>query len=418
MATDAALLREIEQLTAAIKNRKGQPAPAYFVPTRHQATSHYASVKSTYAPPTRPYEVVLNGSTYVSSNRKLTLKPASSATPPVSASSSGALVEATAAGTSSNVSASSIANPAVPVTSRLSSNYSSATHHHHRTAGGHRLHKATPHFTGKLVRPARPSRNRVLNNVTGTTTSTGRAARKVRPRKQCRFFTMTGVCKRAKTCPYEHDPNKVAICPRYLQGDCPHSASQCPLSHESTAERVPICVHFANNGRCNKGSQCMYPHINVGKREGVCRDFAVLGYCEKGADCDKQHIRECPDFAEKGSCDKKGCKLPHVIRANRTRKVDPTTGATTTLDSNNTIPAYSRKGKLRPGISAVSAGAGAFVDAEPSRAVVSTSGEEEFIPLTFHESSDDDEVESEDDDDENEEDSDDGTEPEEVAMQG
>lgn len=40
-----------------------------------------------------------------------------------------------------------------------------------------------------------------------------------------------------------------------------------------------------------------------------------------------QHVRECPDFAEKGTCSTKGCKLPHVIRANRNRKV-PTTTAT------------------------------------------------------------------------------------------
>ena len=61
--------------------------------------------------------------------------------------------------------------------------------------------------------------------------------------------------------------------------------------------------------------------MNVGQRLGVCRDFAVLGYCERGLDCDRQHVRECPDFAEKGSCTAKGCKLPHVIRANRNRKV-------------------------------------------------------------------------------------------------
>lgn len=61
--------------------------------------------------------------------------------------------------------------------------------------------------------------------------------------------------------------------------------------------------------------------MNLGQRQGVCRDFAVLGYCEQGLDCDHQHVRECPDFAEKGACETKGCKLPHVIRANRNRKI-------------------------------------------------------------------------------------------------
>lgn len=43
----------------------------------------------------------------------------------------------------------------------------------------------------------------------------------------------------------------------------------------------------------------------------------MLGYCARGVDCEKTHVRECPDFAERGVCGTKGCKLPHVIRANR-----------------------------------------------------------------------------------------------------
>jgi len=119
---------------------------------------------------------------------------------------------------------------------------------------------------------------------------------------------------------YQHDPAKIAICWNFLQGDCPNSASTCALSHEPTPERTPLCVHFLNKGRCTRVG-CPFPHVNVGAREGVCRDFAVLGYCARGLECDKQHVRECPDFAEKGTCGTKGCKLPHVIRANRNRKV-------------------------------------------------------------------------------------------------
>lgn len=62
----------------------------------------------------------------------------------------------------------------------------------------------------------------------------------------------------------------------------------------------------------------------------MCRDFAVLGYCGRGLDCEHQHVRECPDFAEKGTCETKGCKLPHVIRANRNRKVATISAASTT----------------------------------------------------------------------------------------
>ena len=116
---------------------------------------------------------MLNGTTYVSSNRKLTLKNGNQlveqaewavgvlmesrivATPPVPTASGSGSATAAANGTSKSASAIATAVPA----------------HHQRTAAGHRLHKATPVFTGKLHRPPRPSRNKVLNNVIGTTTT-------------------------------------------------------------------------------------------------------------------------------------------------------------------------------------------------------------------------------------------------------
>ncbi len=118
----------------------------------------------------------------------------------------------------------------------------------------------------------------------------------------------------------------------------------------------------------------------MGARNGVCRDFAVLGYCAKGLDCDHQHVRECPDFAEKGTCSTKGCKLPHVIRANRNRKsATSTTEPAIFSDTTGSIP----------------------VASEPSP----TAGQlgDEFISLTFiesdHEEESDEEEEEEDEDD-------------------
>ena len=135
-----------------------------------------------------------------------------------------------------------------------------------------------------------------------------------------------GACSRGLTCMYQHDPNKIAICWNFLHGNCSNTAETCSLSHDPTPERTPLCVHFANNGRCTR-ENCPFPHVRVGQRHGVCRDFAVLGYCSKGLDCELQHVRECPDFAEKGACSTKGCKLPHVIRANRNRKPPVPTGS-------------------------------------------------------------------------------------------
>jgi hypothetical protein len=118
--------------------------------------------------------------------------------------------------------------------------------------------------------------------------------------------------------------------------------------------------------------------VNVGQRQGVCRDFAVLGFCELGLDCDHQHVRECPDFAEKGTCETKGCKLPHVIRANRNRK---------TVNSGK---AEEKK-----------------MDVEVATAENAALGDE-FISLTFRESDSEDEESDEDDDEESDEEMDEG----------
>lgn len=124
--------------------------------------------------------------------------------------------------------------------------------------------------------------------------------------------------------------------------------------------------------------------MNVGQRQGVCRDFAVLGYCERGLDCNHQHVRECPDFAEKGTCETKGCKLPHVIRANRNRKV--------TNSGNEEVEKMAKE--------VVTAEDGQLGD--------------EFISLTFRESDSEDDEESDDEEDgeESDEEMDDGSEDE------
>jgi len=160
----------------------------------------------------------------------------------------------------------------------------------------------------------RPGRNMTLDNTNRPYTQSKKAAiRKID--KPCSKFTKTGTCSRGLTCPYQHDPTKIAICWNFMQGDCPKSADTCNLSHNPTPERTPLCVHFLNRGRCTK-EKCLFPHVNVGKKDGVCKDFAVLGYCEKGVECDKNHVRECPEFEETGECRTTGCKLPHVIKAN------------------------------------------------------------------------------------------------------
>ena len=140
-------------------------------------------------------------------------------------------------------------------------------------------------------------------------------------------------------------------------------------------------MHFANNGRCKNGSSCLFPHVRVGNRAGVCRDFAVLGYCDRGVDCDKQHVRECPDFAENGTCPNAKCKLPHVIRANRRRTATAPDAAASVVTS--------PKDDVEPDETTSSA----ITDVDmksPGPVAQDASIGDEFISLTFHESDDSD----------------------------
>ncbi len=119
----------------------------------------------------------------------------------------------------------------------------------------------------------------------------------------------------------------------------------------------------------------------------------MLGYCEAGIECLRQHVRECPDFAENGACPNKFCKLPHVIRANRARK-----------QASTAVLAEAR-----------SASASVADDLAPSVAAPATTVEEaqlgdEYISLTFNESEEDEES-SDDDDEEDDNQEDDNHSP-------
>lgn len=134
----------------------------------------------------------------------------------------------------------------------------------------------------------------------------------------------------------------------------------------------------------------------------MCRDFAVLGYCEKGIDCDKQHVRECPDFAESGTCPNPKCKLPHVIRANRNRARAAATAAAD--DAKNVAPNKAFETKQSTSGSAQISADDSLVSQHTQQGVDGNIGDE-YISLTFHESgeSDEDSESESGEDEENEE---------------
>ncbi|KAL4235319.1 Zinc finger CCCH domain-containing protein 3 [Mactra antiquata] len=126
-------------------------------------------------------------------------------------------------------------------------------------------------------------------------------------RKDCMFYNRFGKCNRKEKCPYIHDPDKIAVCTRFLRGTC--KSKDCPFSHKVSENKVPTCSFFIQ-GKCSR-KDCPYPHVNVNKKAAVCDDF-LKGFCPSGVKCKKKHILQCPEYFHTGVCSNgKDCKLQH-----------------------------------------------------------------------------------------------------------
>ncbi|XP_041648091.1 zinc finger CCCH domain-containing protein 3 [Cheilinus undulatus] len=151
-----------------------------------------------------------------------------------------------------------------------------------------------------------------------------RHARHKKQQKQyCMYYNRFGKCNRGNSCPYIHDPDKVAVCTRFLRGTCKQADGTCPFSHKVAKEKMPVCSYFLK-GICNN-SDCPYSHVYVSRKAEVCEDF-VKGYCPEGEKCKKKHTLVCPDFSKTGSCPRgTSCKLQHRQRVKRSASTSSTT---------------------------------------------------------------------------------------------
>uniref|UniRef100_A0A3P9LNW5 Zinc finger CCCH domain-containing protein 3 n=1 Tax=Oryzias latipes TaxID=8090 RepID=A0A3P9LNW5_ORYLA len=144
-----------------------------------------------------------------------------------------------------------------------------------------------------------------------------RQARQKKQQKQyCMYYNRFGKCNRGTSCTFIHDPDKVAVCTRFLRGTCKREDGTCPFSHKVSKEKMPVCSYFLK-GICNN-SDCPYSHVYVSSKAEVCEDF-VKGYCPEGEKCKKKHTLVCSDFFKTGSCSRGSrCKLQHRQRLKRT----------------------------------------------------------------------------------------------------
>ncbi|XP_043097648.1 zinc finger CCCH domain-containing protein 3-like [Puntigrus tetrazona] len=133
--------------------------------------------------------------------------------------------------------------------------------------------------------------------------------KKQKAKQYCMYYNRFGKCNHGDACPYIHDPDKVAVCTRFLRGTCKQTDGTCPFSHKVAKEKMPVCSYFLK-GICNNSS-CPYSHVYVSRKADVCKDF-VRGYCPQGDKCKKKHTLVCPDFSSTGACPRGSkCKLHH-----------------------------------------------------------------------------------------------------------
>uniref|UniRef100_A0A667YDS7 Zinc finger CCCH domain-containing protein 3 n=1 Tax=Myripristis murdjan TaxID=586833 RepID=A0A667YDS7_9TELE len=170
----------------------------------------------------------------------------------------------------------------------------------------------------------RPSNTRhVASRAVQRSLAIIRHARQKKQQKQyCMYYNRFGKCNRGSTCPYIHDPDKVAVCTRFLRGTCKQADGTCPFSHKVAKEKMPVCSYFLK-GICNNSS-CPYSHVYVSRKADVCQDF-IKGYCPQGEKCKKKHTLVCPEFSKTGSCPRgPRCKLQHRQNSKRSTPATPT----------------------------------------------------------------------------------------------
>ncbi|KAG7164927.1 Zinc finger CCCH domain-containing protein 3-like [Homarus americanus] len=136
--------------------------------------------------------------------------------------------------------------------------------------------------------------------------------------EHCIFFNRFGRCtkKDKGQCPYIHDPQRVAICTRFLRGRCP--VNNCPFSHTVDPDKMPVCSHFVR-ATCTRDG-CPYRHVRVNPFAPICLDF-LRGHCLAGEECKKQHVLVCEEFSRTGKCPRGlSCPLSHHRGRGKFRK--------------------------------------------------------------------------------------------------
>ncbi|KAL2317845.1 hypothetical protein Fmac_031721 [Flemingia macrophylla] len=110
----------------------------------------------------------------------------------------------------------------------------------------------------QLIRDPKKRTRKLANEKVRWSLHTARQ-RLARKQKYCQFFTRFGKCKKdGGKCPYIHDPSKVAVCTKFLNGLC--STPNCKLTHKCRKKHSYVCPTFEATGTCSEGIKCKLHH--------------------------------------------------------------------------------------------------------------------------------------------------------------
>uniref|UniRef100_A0A8C4R6Z3 C3H1-type domain-containing protein n=1 Tax=Eptatretus burgeri TaxID=7764 RepID=A0A8C4R6Z3_EPTBU len=100
--------------------------------------------------------------------------------------------------------------------------------------------------------------------------------RRNKTKEYCIFYNRFGKCNRGEECRYIHDPDKIAVCTRFIRGTCKKTDASCQFSHKVTKEKCKKehtleCSEFVASGKCPHGATCRlhHPHTRKHKCEAV-----------------------------------------------------------------------------------------------------------------------------------------------------
>ncbi|KAF6263295.1 hypothetical protein COO60DRAFT_488747 [Scenedesmus sp. NREL 46B-D3] len=142
----------------------------------------------------------------------------------------------------------------------------------------------------RLASSGAVARSLVLARARGRHAATRAAAK----RGLCLHYCRHGKCDLAlqRKCEKVHDPDKVAVCPHWLAGQC-SGGSSCKLQHKVVPDLMPVCSYFLEVGLAWQQRKCLQVLPTACGSQPLQWLHRCLGCCEARCPWDGIRRRLC-----------------------------------------------------------------------------------------------------------------------------